>query len=324
MSLTLDQTRPATPDDYAALAALYQSVAPDYPVQESELRYWEEHRDPKIDFARLVVLDGERLVAAGERGQLPWMFHPRKFNLEINVNPDYRRRGIGAHLYDQLSASLVPFDPLALRARTREDRADAVAFLEKRGFAEEERDWESRLNPQTARLEPLLPSLENVKAAGIELVSVAVLSQRDPDYRQKLYDLEMEAGEDVPLPEAFTPPDFESWQKREFGDPNLTLEAYLVAVDGERFVGMTQFWRSQTPGAGLHNGFTGLLREYRGRGVAQALKVKNLLWAREQGFEMVKTWNNTHNRAMLHINEGLGFEKQPAWITFVKVIKEEA
>ena len=37
----------------------------------------------------------------------------------------------------------------------------------------------------------------------------------------------------------------------------------------------------------------------------------------------IKTWNESNNRAMLSINEALGFVKQPAWVNYHKTIKEE-
>lgn len=317
-----DQIRPATPDDYPALADLLSRVTPEHPVQAEELAYWDAHRDAKIAFSRLVALRGGRLVAAAERGQMPWMFHPRKFRFDLGVAPEARRQGLGATLYQRLLDELAPFDPLSLRTTTREDRAEALGFLQRRGFGEEGRDWESRLDPKAARLEPFASALERVREAGIELVSLAELAPRDPEHRLKLHALEMAAAADAPQPEPFTPLPFGSWQARVFDDPNLLPEGFLVAVHGERYVGMTQFWASKTPGAGLFNGFTGVLREYRGRGVAGALKAKNMRWAREQGYRLVKTFNSSENRSMLGINEALGFEKQPAWITLVKTFGE--
>ena len=73
----------------------------------------------------------------------------------------------------------------------------------------------------------------------------------------------------------------------------------------------------------LYNGLTGVRREYRRRGIARALKVKNLLWAKRNGYEVVKTWNDATNEGMLELNMALGFVKQPAWIGFKKVLRED-
>ncbi len=72
----------------------------------------------------------------------------------------------------------------------------------------------------------------------------------------------------------------------------------------------------------MYTGFTGVLREYRGRGIAWALKLRALTWAKERGYREVRTWNSTRNAPMLGINVALGFAKQPVWITFAKDLAE--
>jgi hypothetical protein len=57
-------------------------------------------------------------------------------------------------------------------------------------------------------------------------------------------------------------------------------------------------------------------RGHRGRHIALALKVRSILYAQSRGVPVVKTWNEQNNRAMLAINERLGFVRQPAWIVF--------
>ena len=64
-------------------------------------------------------------------------------------------------------------------------------------------------------------------------------------------------------------------------------------------------------GRRAHNAFTGVLREYRGRGLARALKVLATEEARQQGRRWISTMNNARNTAMLAINSSLGYERQP-------------
>ena len=59
-----------------------------------------------------------------------------------------------------------------------------------------------------------------------------------------------------------------------------------------------------------------MVRDYRRRGIALALKLHGIAHAKEQGYKKIRTMNESTNRPMLNINERLGFEKRPAWISF--------
>lgn len=59
-------------------------------------------------------------------------------------------------------------------------------------------------------------------------------------------------------------------------------------------------------------------REYRGRGIATALKVRTVEYARGRGYRQIRTENEIHNAPMIAINDRFGFQRQPVWITFWK------
>jgi GNAT superfamily N-acetyltransferase len=262
------------------------------------------------------------MVAAGEYGQWAGMYHPRKFWLQLAVLPQWQGRGFGAAFYDHMLGALAALEPISIRSDAREDMARSRRFLEDRGFTETMRSWESRLDVAAFDPAPFAGAEEKARAHGIEVRSLAELAS-DPERDRKVYDLVWAVEEDVPRSEPeFTPVPFEQWRVKELANPNLIAEGYFVALDGGRYVGVSQLWRSQGTEM-LETGLTGVRREYRRRGIALALKLRALEYARALGCPTIRTWNESRNRGMLSINEALGFVKQPAWIEFAKVIRDE-
>jgi len=313
--------RPFSPEDYPVVVEIGNRVFPEYPETVEELRYQDEHRDPKCRFKRYVAEKGGQIVAYAQYGQSAAMYHPQKFEIMIFVAPDHQGHGIGSALYEHLLRELKPFDPITIRSFAREDYQKSVRFLEKRGFKEIMRSWESRLDVQSFDFSPYEGRIERVEAQGIKLLPLSEL-EGDPRRDRKLYELEREILKDVPFPDRYTPVSFEHFVERTFKNPDFLPEAYFIALDGERYVGTSALWKSQAAPKELYTGLTGVLRGYRRRGIALALKLKGIAYAQSHGYKTIKTWNETGNEAMLSINERLGFVKQPAWITYAKELKE--
>jgi len=92
----------------------------------------------------------------------------------------------------------------------------------------------------------------------------------------------------------------------------------MIAKDGSKYVGLSTVWRLDQEPRGLVQGNTGVRREYRGRGIAVALKLKVIDFARRNGYEKMKTWNASNNAPMLAVNAKLGFKRGVGWITLEK------
>jgi GNAT superfamily N-acetyltransferase len=315
--------RPFAPEDYAAAVAVSNAVYTEYANTVDEWRYSDEHRDPKCYFARYVAERDGAIVAIGECGQSAGMFHPRKFFVGVTVHPDWQGQGIGTSLYDHITTSLEFASPISLRSNTRAAWPHSLRFLAARGYKEEMRSWESRLDVAAFDPTPYADAEARTIAHGIDLTTYAGLAG-DPDRDRKLFDLDMALARDVPSPEPFTPVSFEFYADRVLRDPDLLPDGWFVAVDRAtgQYVGMCQLWHSQAS-ADLYNGLTGVLRSHRRRGIALALKLRSIAYAKTLGRPTIKTWNESNNRAMLSINEALGFVKQPAWIDFVKVLRPD-
>jgi GNAT superfamily N-acetyltransferase len=310
--------RPATAADYATVAALQNAVYPDYATTADTIRYGDEHRDPKCLLGRFIAEHDGEAVGLGEYGQAAMMYHPRKFGIDVAVPPHWQGQGIGTALYAHLLTALEPFSPLAVRTSARADWSRKLTFLAQRGFVETLRSWESRLTVADFDPTPFAEAEARTAASGITIRTLAELVD-EPERNRKLHTLDHDIWQDVPLSEPHTPVGYEVFIERLLNDPDLLPDAYFVAIDtatGE-WAGMGQLWQSLA-GDDLYNGLTGTRRAYRRRGIALALKLRGIAYAKAHGRPTIKTWNESNNRAMLAINEALGFVKQPAWIEFRK------
>ena len=305
--------RPFEDRDYARLAAIGAAIEPTHARDVDSYQRRDRARQPHERHLRLVWETAGQAVAWGEVGHMWWGFHPRKFGLWLNVDPPSQGRGVGARLYDALLATLETWEPLVLRSETRETRPRSLRFLADRGFVELHRRWESRLLLDRARYAGV-PSVEGIRVATL----AAERARRGDAVVRELYELEVLAGHDEPAADPDGVMQFEQFVSNQIDSPDALPEANFLAFDGPRVVGVSRVSRDPGQPGTLHVGFTGVHPIYRGRGIATALKLRTLEYARREGFREIRTQNDTTNAAMLHINAALGFATEPAWIIFEK------
>lgn len=313
--------RPFTATDYETLAQLYTANNPDNPTSAEEMRFNDEHTDPKCYLRRWVAERDGMAVGVAVVAQSAGMYHPRKFFVNGSVHPEYQRQGIGSALYGHLLEELAAFDPIMLRASAREDKTHSVHFLHQHGFREEMRAWESRLDVTAFDPTPSIHAEDRMRADGIEIKTLREL-ESDPERNHKLHALYNELDQDVPSPDPITPVDFEHFDENFFGRPTLLPDANFVAVHHGAYVGTSALWSSAADNY-LWTGLTGVKRSYRRKGIALALKLRGIAYAQAHNHPVIVTDNESNNRPMLSINERLGYRKQPAWIMFANTLKPE-
>jgi RimJ/RimL family protein N-acetyltransferase len=72
----------------------------------------------------------------------------------------------------------------------------------------------------------------------------------------------------------------------------------------------------------VFTGYTCADPDFRGRGIARAVKLQTLGQAVELGVPTVHTTNDSENAPMLHINEMLGYESRPGFVEHMKRVTE--
>ena len=272
----------------------------------------------KYYWQRYSFLERKAIVGFGDVSHVTDMFHPHKFWINIFVDPSSQGRGIGSSIYDRLSGELGKLNAVVAWAGSKEDLPGLTEFYQKRGFAEKLKAWESRLDLRTMDPSRFRDYSEKVLRQGITITNLASEREKDQGSLRKLHELVQLISADMPSPSPFTPISYEQWEAFELKNPSLLPEGYMIAKDGSKHIGLSTVWRIDREPRGLVQGNTGVRREYRGRGIAVALKLKVIDFARRNGYEKMKTWNASNNAPMLAVNTKLGFKREVGWITLEK------
>jgi mycothiol synthase len=310
-----------TETEYCQLIGIWNTVWPESQTEVEEYKYLDQQRDPNHFYQRLVVEKNGRIIAYGVYCETWWSKKPLKYHFNLTVHPEFQKQGIGTTFYNHVQNILAQRpDFHTLTAETRENKVNAIRFLNRRGFKQVMRFPISHLNItacETAHYDALL---EKINTSGVDMCSVAKLRETDADWLLKLWRLECEIEKDIPFPDPITPEPFSQYKKI-VNNPNFLPETFLVAVENGRYVSTSALWQSQADTNKLFTGLTGTLRSHRRRGLATALKILNIRYAQSKGIEIIET-DNEENNPMYQINLNLGFEPQPALLNFHKKIRQ--
>ncbi|MDQ3702339.1 MAG: GNAT family N-acetyltransferase [Chloroflexota bacterium] len=311
--------------EYTPIIAIQKAINPDEQGSVEEWRFGDQQWRHDRYFQRRFVAEAPngKIVAWGQVFHMPWQFHPHKYRMSLDVHPAHQRRGIGTRLYEHLLGVLGERGAAILRVDTQESRTASIEFLAHRGFTEIQRYWESRLDVSAFDFDAFSTAEARAAQQGISITTLAEELARDGNAEstlQAIYELESAAFMDVPFPDPPTPFHFDEWREWVLRSPGGLHDAFFLAKDGDRYAGVSNMHKNDSQPGVIFQGFTGVLRAFRGRGVAMALKMETVKYARQHGYREIRTGNNTRNRPMLRINEAMGFVKQPVWIEYEKAL----
>jgi GNAT superfamily N-acetyltransferase len=294
--------------DEARSLEIYNTVWPRDAVGMDELNGFKAQL---VAWCDEVAWSGERAVGSAftairpERRDLPFVF--------LTVLPEARRRGAGTALYRSASDWVARHGLDRLEAVVEEDDEESLGFADRRGFVEQERN--QRVVLDLAQVQPLPVEAPD----GIEVVTLA----ERPDLERDVYAIYVEAVPDIPGQEDDEVSTLEDWRRHHMSGRGDPPEGVFVAVADGRGVGYAKFsLNSALPGVAFHD-LTGVLRAWRGRGIAGALKRAQIVWAKERGFAELVTQNELRNAPIRRLNERLGYRRVPGRVFLVGPLAPE-
>lgn len=313
-------TRPFDPseEEYAAIVRVYNLANPRQPGSAASWQHWDKHRDPARLFRRYVVEVDEEIIGYGfSMKSDPEMAN---FRFAIFLRPDHQTPVLVENFYTYIVGKCMQHEPASLVSQVREDETQKMDWLKQNGFQQVMRFPVSILDVSEFDPKPYDELINKLARQGIKILSLAELQEEDPDWQQRIYELDKLLNLDVPRSQPFVPLPFHLYAKTEFEDPHFMPEGWFVALDGRKYIGLTTLEKGTESVEILYTAFTGVHRAYRRRGIATALKAQSIRFASRIGTGIIQS-NNEENNPMYVLNLKLGFQPQPADVDWEKVIK---
>lgn len=301
--------------DFGRIAEIISKINPE-PVTAAELAEWDANRSPEAILQHTAAVDdADYIVGFGIAMRSPWT-KPGKFWMEITVDPDHRRRGIGAQLYDNALNFTRSQGAACLEGEVRDHDHTSYAWAEQRGFKTQRHIFESTLDLKTFDETPFVDAISATEQAGFRFFTLADLADTE-EVRHKLYTLNRATVLDIPGAEDGFPP-FEQFQKFVFDASWYRADGQVVVANGDSWAGFAALAYNQETNSMNHH-MTGVDRSYRGRGLTLPLKLLAIRCARKYSADYMRTNNDSQNAPMLAVNRKLGYRPEPG---FYKLVRE--
>jgi GNAT superfamily N-acetyltransferase len=299
--------RPRVPDDDVRIVEIYgEQEAGSAPLTLDRYRAERVGQAADHQGEEWVALVQDQLVGSGSFSPAWWTGDPGTYSIEIRVDPSHWRQGIGTRLYDLLHSRLLALEATRLVGWVRADTEAARGFAARRGVHETGQVVEEyRLHVPEANTDAYAGLEEGLRGDGVRIASLAELGRDDEQFLRALHLLWADSGDEAASAER-PGNSFAAWRREVLDGTGLSPETHWVALDGDRPVGMTFLKRLSEDAA--ENDYTGVASTHRGRGIAPALKLRAIAWARGHGVNWFHTSSETGNAPMIAINRRLGYQ----------------
>ncbi|HUY76164.1 MAG TPA: GNAT family N-acetyltransferase [Ktedonobacterales bacterium] len=308
MDITL---RPADEDDAHAVTAIINEGQPE-PEEVDAVR--ERIRAARADgrlITRLVATDADgHVIGYGHALREDWMA-TGLYWVHVAVASSARCQGVGDALFGAARDWATARGATTFLGAARDNLPESRRFTERHGFRLDRHIFESTLDLAAFDAAPFTAAIDATRASGLRFLTMADAGDTS-DAHHALWELERTVARDIPGGSESVIRPFEAFAQRVFDATGYRPELQFIAADGDTWTGLALTEIAPETNS-LYNNITGVLPAWRGRGVAQALKLLIIRAAIQRGVAYLRTNNDAENAPMLAINRKLGYRAEPGY-----------
>jgi RimJ/RimL family protein N-acetyltransferase len=313
--------RHATLDDAELAADLMTAAYPALAHDPAIIRYRWEHPRERWSSGRFIAEIDRRPIAYLGWFHAPWDSQTERYSeVEVALHQARLASDLLTLLWQKIGAEAEADGAYILEAYAVEDEIEVRNVLERIGYKRDriDRVWDLDLHGNGERLLAAAKAArEEAAGSGIKMTTLA--GWRDSNALRKLHDLDVLTRRDIPSTVPYVPEAYKNFVERING-PDRRNDRFWIALNGDQPVAMS-YLRIPPVRGSVWTGFTCCHPEHRGRGLARAVKLQSLAQAIELGIQVVRTANDSENAPMLHINEKLGYQPAPGFVSYEKRVQ---
>jgi GNAT superfamily N-acetyltransferase len=303
--------------DVERVVEIARAIRPDDFVSVAEIRDWQaaQRKAERLSVNWLVSVD-DIIVGSAYVGQSTWLPQTTMV-IRVQVHPDYQGQGFGREILERAEATATEGGADALLGWAERAMPRTMEILERAGYREVGREWESTLDLARCDVADLQRLVDRATSQGVGIVSAGTLAADRVGWKRELHQLYTDVEVDVPADYPTQRMPFDDFDALCLGRQFLA-DAFFVALAEDQIVGLTEPVLVDDVPHVIAQNLTGIRSDHRGRGIASALKARAAIWAINNGYTSIRTQNAQANSAMLAVNDRLGFEREFATIEYLK------
>ncbi len=246
----------------------------------------------------------------------------------LNLDPAYNQKGYRHLLYSKMLKEVKKFNCNKLLTGIYEhpNYSEHKKLLIKYGFKLVQTNREYSCDITTIDLKKYRPLIKKLELDGIRFYDSKEEMKNNPDkfpnHYKKLEELIWTYSQDFPIPKGVkhTRMPFKQAMKLQVDFEENSYGTEIVATKNNRYIGSTdvEVYHKSEPNKGWTGGL-GVLKKFRRRGIATAIKIKAIEKLLAKGITEIRT-DNEENNPMYKINVALGFKPVPFSLEYMKEI----